>query len=95
MTTGQLIIQGNLDPPRETKVIIEYRVSGQKWNILAEVETDIFGNYKHYWYPNVTGIVQIRSVWPGDITQNPTMSQTESIAISQSMLKFKNLHTSS
>lgn len=91
MTTGQLIIKGNLDPTRETKVIIEYRVSGQKWDMLAEVETDIFGNYEYYWYPNVTGIIQIRAVWLGDITHNPTMSQTESIAISQSMLKFKRL----
>jgi hypothetical protein len=91
MTTGQLIIKGKLDPPRETKVIIEYRVSGQKWNTLAEVETNILGNYEYYWYPNVTGIIQIKSAWPGDVTYNPTVSQTESMAISQSMLKFKRL----
>jgi hypothetical protein len=91
MTIGQLIIKGNLDPPRETKVMIEYRVSGQNWNSLAEVETDNLGNYNYYWYPNVTGIVQIRSIWLGDATQNPAISQTESVAISQSMLKFKKL----
>lgn len=91
MTTGQLIIKGKLDPPRETKVIIEYRVSGQKWNTLEEVETDILGNYEYYWYPNVTGIIQIKSAWPGDLMHNPTVSQTESMAISQSMLKFKKL----
>ncbi|WP_455278436.1 hypothetical protein [[Eubacterium] cellulosolvens] len=91
MTTGQLIIKGNLDPARETKVIVEYRISGQKWDMLAEVETDILGDYKYYWYPNVTGIVQMRSIWPGDVTYNPATSQTESIAISQSMLKFKRL----
>lgn len=91
MTTGQLIIKGKLDPPRETNVIIEYRVSGQKWNTLAEVETDILGNYEYYWYPNVTGIIQIKSVWLGDVTYNPTVSQIESMAISQSMLKFKRL----
>jgi len=91
MTTGQLIIKGKLDPPRETNVIIEYRISGQKWNTLAEVETDILGNYEYYWYPNVTGIIQIKSAWPGDVTYNPTVSQTESMAISQSMLKFKKL----
>ncbi|WP_455368562.1 hypothetical protein [[Eubacterium] cellulosolvens] len=91
MTTGQLIIHGNLKPAKETKVTIEYRVSGQKWNTLTEVETDILGDYKYYWYPNVTGIIQIKSLWPGDTTHNPTTSQTESIAISQSMLKFKKL----
>ena len=91
MTIGQLIIQGNLEPAKETKVIIEYRVSGQEWNTLTEVETDIFGSYKYYWYPNVTGIIQMKSRWPGDVTHNPSTSETESIAISQSMLKFKKL----
>jgi hypothetical protein len=91
LTAGQLRIEGEITPPFQTKVIIEYRVSGEPWTILTDVETANTGQYCYDWQPAVSGILQIRSTYPGDASHTASSSEPHSVAVSQSMLKFKRL----
>jgi len=91
LTTGQLRIEGEITPPFQTKVIIEYRASGEPWTILTDVETASTGQYRYDWQPAVSGILQIRSTYPGDASHTASSSETQSVAVSQSMVKFKRL----
>ena len=91
LITGQLRIEGEITPPFQTKVIIEYRVSGEPWTILTDVEVASTGQYLYDWQPALSGILQIRSTYPGDASHSASSSESQSVAVSQSMLKFKKL----
>jgi hypothetical protein len=89
LTAGLLIVEGEITPPLQTSVIIEYRTSGEPWTNLAGVETTSAGKYRYDWQPTTSGIVQIRARYPGDASHLASTSEPRSVAISQSMLKFK------
>ncbi|MBS7623087.1 hypothetical protein KEJ39_05360, partial [Candidatus Bathyarchaeota archaeon] len=89
LTAGLLVIEGEITPPLQTSVIIEYRTSGEPWTILASAETTGAGKYRYDWQPTTSGIVQIRSRYLGDASHIASTSETRSVAISQSMLRFE------
>ncbi|MEM3018199.1 MAG: hypothetical protein QXO25_04900, partial [Candidatus Bathyarchaeia archaeon] len=89
LTAGLLIVEGEIKPPLQANVIIEFRTSGMPWTILADVETTGVGRYRYDWQPTISGIVQIRARYPGDASHLTSTSETRSVAISQSILKFK------
>ncbi len=91
LTTGILRIEGKITPPIEAEVTIEYRVSGEPWRPLCKVQTDTTGQYGYDWEPDVTGMLQIRAVWPGDASHSGAASEPQGVAVSQSVLKFKRL----
>ena len=91
LNTGQLRIEGEMSPSFQTRIIIEYRASGEPWVILTDVETSSTGQYRYDWQPTISGILQIRSTYPGDASHTASSSEPLNIVVSQSMLKFKRL----
>ena len=91
LSKGQLRIEGKMSPPKETAVVVEYRVIGEPWRTLHKVQTDAAGQYRYDWKPEVSGVLEIRAIWPGDETHSGTSSEPQGVAVSQSMQRFKTL----
>ncbi|MGQ9542726.1 MAG: hypothetical protein ACUVTM_01365 [Candidatus Bathyarchaeia archaeon] len=91
LNTGMLSIGGQITPALKTKITVEYRVSGEPWRVLKEVETDQVGNYHLGWTPNITGIFQIRARFVGDPSHSECVSDIKEVAVSLSVIKFRRL----
>ncbi len=93
LMNGQVNIYGAISPPRSNKAVtLYYTIGNNSWNEIAETTTDGSGNYSYYWKPATSGIVGIRSSWPGNEKFENSTSDTTAIYISKNAIFFaKNL----
>ena len=77
-----ITVSGNINPTmKNVNLTIFFRLAGGAWNTLANVTTDMNGDFSHTWRPTRAGTYEIRASWSGDENVNSAVSETEIVTV--------------
>ncbi|MEM2750296.1 MAG: transglutaminase domain-containing protein [Nitrososphaerales archaeon] len=80
---GFTTISGSISPPGGGIIILQQRVVGGLWSILAEVILKSDGSFLYQWTPSKAGRYEIRILWQGDNIRDATTSSIQTITVEE------------